>query len=100
MIISIVILDKEREGFLMKDETNSLSLDDLFLDDVTFKEKSEEQIILEKYINTFGHGLPIELIPDTISEAEIFQKARICIDNNQDNLLELLEIEINSNDLY
>lgn len=84
----------------MRDEINSLSLDDLFLENDTFKEMTEEQIILEEYINKFGHGLPLELIPDTISEVEIFQKVRTCIENNQDNFLELLGIEVNNADLY
>ena len=77
-----------------------LSLDDLFFDDGTDEEKTEEQILLEMYIDKFGHGLPLELIPDTISEADVFQKVKDCIDSNQDNLLELLEIETNDVDIY
>lgn len=83
----------------MKDDKNNLSLDDLFYDDKS-EEKNEEQVIIELYIDKFGHGLPLELIPDTISETEILQKARVCIDNNQDNLLQLLGIQINESDLY
>ena len=99
MKILIVILDKEKGVFLMMNNNSKWSLEDLF-DDNNNTEKNEEQVLLEQYINKFGHGLPMELIPDTISNTEIFQKVKVCLESNQDTLLEMLGIEINETDIY
>ena len=48
----------------------------------------------------FGHGVPREMLPDSISTEQIKQAMKKCILSKKDNLFELLGIIINDNYLY
>lgn len=51
----------------------------------------EEQFELEqKYAAMFGHGVPREMFPPCISEADIMKAVKYCVQNQKDELLKLL----------
>ena len=54
----------------------------------------------EQYFRQFGHGVPREMLPDSISTEQIKQAMKKCILSKKDNLFELLGIIINDNYLY
>ena len=56
--------------------------------------------IEEQYFRQFGHGVPREMLPDSISTEQIKQAMKKCILSKKDNLFELLGIIINDNYLY
>ena len=56
--------------------------------------------IEEKYRNLFGHSVPREMLPDSITMEQIKNAMRNCIDSKTDNLLQLLGVEINDEYLF
>ena len=61
------------------------------------KEYSE---IEKRYERLFGHGVPREMIPDSITKEQIKSALQQCIDTNMDNLLTILGIHLNYDYLY
>lgn len=61
------------------------------------KEYSE---IEKRYERLFGHGVPREMIPDSISKEQIKAAMQKCIDTNNDNLLAILGVNPNYDYLY
>lgn len=61
------------------------------------KEYSE---IEKRYERLFGHGVPREMIPDSITKEQIKSALQQCIDTNRDNLLTILGIHLNYDYLY
>ena len=54
----------------------------------------EEQYELEqKYVAMFGHGVPREMFPPCISEADIMKAVKHCIHNQKDELMKILDVE-------
>jgi len=56
--------------------------------------------IEKQYIQHFGHSVPREMLPDSISMEQIKQAMKKCILSKTDNLFELLEVTINDDYLY
>lgn len=56
--------------------------------------------IEKQYIQQFGHSVPREMLPDSISMEQIKQAMKKCILSQKDNLLELLGVTINDEYLY
>ena len=81
-------------------------LDDLFSTDESRAEAQLEKVVTlnyeieEQYFRQFGHGVPREMLPDSISTEQIKQAMKKCILSKKDNLFELLGIIINDNYLY
>ena len=48
----------------------------------------------------FGHGVPREMIPTSISMDDIKVAMKQCIEKKKDVLFELLGVEVNNTDLY
>lgn len=54
----------------------------------------EEQYELEqKYAAMFGHGVPREMFPPRISEADIMKAVAYCVHNQKDELMKILGVE-------
>ena len=61
----------------------------------------EPELEIEKqYIQHFGHSVPREMLPDSISMEQIKQSMKKCILSKTDNLFELLGVTINDDYLY
>lgn len=60
----------------------------------------EYYIIEDEFKELFGHGVPREMIPTSISMENIKVAMKQCIEKKKDDLFELLGVEINSTDLY
>lgn len=79
------------------------TLDDLF--DIEI-EKSESKIdnnnteLARMYQIQFGHAIPFYLLPETVSEEEIFDKVKYCLEKGKDNLLELFECRVDQDVFY
>lgn len=71
-----------------------------FLETPEPKNDNEYYEIEEQYSKQFGHGVPREMLPDSISTEQIEQAMKKCILFKKDNLFELLGIVINDNYLY
>lgn len=71
-----------------------------FLNTPEPKIDNEYYEIEEQYFRQFGHGVPREMLPDSISTEQIKQAMKKCILSKKDNLFELLGIIINDNYLY
>ena len=56
--------------------------------------------IEKQYIQLFGHGVPREMLPDSISMEQIKQVMNQCILFKKDNLFELLGVIISDDYLY
>ena len=56
--------------------------------------------IEKQYIQHFGHSVPREMLPDSISMEQIKQVMKKCILSETDNLFELLRVTINDDYLY
>lgn len=68
-----------------------------FLNTPEPKIDNEYYEIEEQYFRQFGHGVPREMLPDSISTEQIKQAMKKCILSKKDNLFELLGIIINDN---
>ena len=53
-----------------------------------------------QYAQLFGHRIPREMLPDSISMEQIKQAMKKCILSQNDNLFELLGVTINNDYLY
>lgn len=61
----------------------------------------EEYYEIEKlYTQQFGHSVPREMLPDSITLDLIKQAMKKCILSKKDNLFEILDVTINSDYLY
>lgn len=78
------------------------SLDDLFDSgtETEIKEDNNTSEIARRYHETFGHAIPFYLLPETVSEADIFEKVKICLESGQDNLLEMFGVKVDNDVLY
>ena len=56
--------------------------------------------IEDKFKGLFGHGVPREMIPTSISMDDIKVAMKQCIEKKKDVLFELLGVEVNNTDLY
>ena len=56
--------------------------------------------IEKQYIQHFGHSVPREMLPDSISMEQIKQVMKKCILSETDNLFELLRVSIKDVYLY
>ena len=63
-----------------------------FLNTPEPKIDNEYYEIEEQYFRQFGHGVPREMLPDSISTEQIKQAMKKCILSKKDNLFELLGI--------
>jgi len=62
---------------------------------------NEEYLKIEKqYEDLFGHSIPREMLPVNISEDQLMNALKKCIDTKSDTLFEVLGIEINYDHLY
>lgn len=54
----------------------------------------DEKFELEqKYAAMFGHGVPREMFPPSISEDEIMKAIKSCVQNQKDELMKILAVE-------
>lgn len=60
----------------------------------------EYYAIEEQYIQMFGHSVPREMLPESVSMEHIKQAMQKCILSQNDNLFELLGVTINNEYLY
>lgn len=56
--------------------------------------------LLSKYRKMFGKTVPTECLPSRITDTQIKQAMRECIETGQDNLLDILGISIDDKVLY
>lgn len=56
--------------------------------------------LLNKYREMFGKNVPTEVLPSKITETQIKQAMRECIETGQDNLLGILDVTIDDTVLY
>ena len=47
----------------------------------------------QKYAAMFGHGVPREMVPPSISEDEIRKAVESCVQNQKDELMKILNVE-------
>lgn len=47
----------------------------------------------QKYAAMFGHGVPREMFPPSISEDEIMKAIKSCVQNQKDELMKILDVE-------
>ncbi len=47
----------------------------------------------QKYAAMFGHGVPREMFPPSISEDEIRKAVECCVQNQKDELMKILNVE-------
>lgn len=56
--------------------------------------------LLSKYRKMFGKNVPTECLPSRITEEQIKQAMRKCIETGQDRLLDILDVTIDDKVLY
>lgn len=56
--------------------------------------------LLNKYREMFGKGVPTECLPTRITDTQIKQAMRECIETGQDNLLDILGVTIDDKVIY
>lgn len=56
--------------------------------------------LLSKYREMFGKNVPTECLPSRITEEQIKQAMRECIETGQDRLLDILDVTIDDTVLY
>lgn len=56
--------------------------------------------LLGKYRKMFGKTVPTECLPSRITEEQIKQAMRECIETGQDRLLDILDVTIDDTVLY
>jgi len=66
----------------------------------TEKDDDEYMEIERRYVSAFGHAVPREMLPTSLSKAELLNAMKRCVDSNTDNIFEVLGIEINPEHLY
>lgn len=60
----------------------------------------EYQKIEKQYEEIFGHSVPREMVPSGISEKQLMDTLKECINSKSDNLFDRLGIKINYDNLY
>lgn len=94
------VLSRERLVHTMDKNKSVADFMNSFLNTPEPKIDNEYYEIEEQYFRQFGHGVPREMLPDSISTEQIKQAMKKCILSKKDNLFELLGIIINDNYLY
>lgn len=56
--------------------------------------------LLSKYREMFGKGVPTECLPPRITDTQIKQAMRECIETGHDNLLDILGVTIDNTVIY
>lgn len=56
--------------------------------------------LLSKYRKMFGKNVPTECLPSRITEEQIKQAMRECIETGEDNLLDILGVSIDDTVIY
>ena len=56
--------------------------------------------LLSKYREMFGKNVPTECLPSRITEEQIKQAMRECIETGEDNLLDILGVSIDDTVIY
>lgn len=56
--------------------------------------------LLNKYREMFGKTVPTECLPSRITDVQIKQAMRECIETGQDNLLDILGVTIDDKVIY
>lgn len=69
-------------------------------DDVVVNENQEITQLLKMYYEKFEKVVPTEMLPTSISEIELINAINKCIETNNDNIFEILNIKINYSNLY
>lgn len=78
-------------------------LDDFMnsLADNTVKEVDKEyREVEDKYEKKFGHVVPMEMLPPSLSKEDIKRAMLTCIDSGNDNIFEILHVQIDDKYLY
>ena len=98
-LLRCLIMDVADESTMDKNKSVADFMNS-FLNTPEPKIDNEYYEIEEQYFRQFGHGVPREMLPDSISTEQIKQAMKKCILSKKDNLFELLGIIINDNYLY
>ncbi len=78
----------------LEDFMNSLA-------DKPINEIDKEYFDVEKrFEERFGHIVPREMLPPSVSVDDIKEAMKVCIESGNDNILEVLNVEINEKYLY
>lgn len=56
--------------------------------------------IQKQFEEKFGHMVPREMLPTSISVDEIKKAMKVCIESGNDNIFKVLNVEINDKYLY
>ena len=54
----------------------------------------------EAYTHLFGHGVPTEMLPPSVTRERIIEAMRLCIEAERDNLLQILNVTVNADFKY
>lgn len=64
----------------------------------------KEEVVLSKfeqqYINMFGHSVPREMFPPSVTEEQLEAALKKCVELKKDDLFNLLGITLSSDYLY
>lgn len=79
---------------------NMMGFMNAFIDSGESKINEEMFELEQKYSAKFGHGVPREMLPPSVDEAQIKEAVITCIENDKDNLFELLGVTIDNRNIY
>lgn len=65
-----------------------------------FEYTNEYKEISKQFRKTFGYGVPLSMIPSTVIMSDLIENIQKCIDNKEDNLLEMFGVQDNTDILY
>lgn len=64
----------------------------------------EEEVVVsefeKQYVNMFGHSVPREMFPPSVTEEQLDAALKKCVELKEDALFSLLDIKISSDYLY
>lgn len=84
----------------MEKNTQVWNFMNAFIDEAANSTDEEYQLIEDRYTELFGHVIPREMMPSSISNEALKLALLRCIDTKRDDLLELLGVETNPDYLY
>ena len=79
---------------------NLMDFMNAFIDTPEPHVNEEHQRIEKQYEVLFGHSIPREMLPSSISENQLMDALKECIESKSDNLFDKLGIKINYDNLY
>ena len=74
------------------DDKMSYFMKKLIDEDDTNGVDDEKFRLEQKYAAMFGHGVPREMFPSSISEDEIMKAVESCVQNQKDELMKILDV--------